>query len=58
MMLQRCKTLCVPILGVHFGTFENFSHFNFQCDFHKKIHNIHKNPIGGRSDASSKVWAM
>jgi hypothetical protein len=25
MMFQGCKTLCVPILGVHFGTFENLA---------------------------------
>jgi hypothetical protein len=52
MKLQSFEMLLVLILGVHFGSFENFGHFNVAFPINYRVY------YKGGSGSSSEVWAM
>lgn len=52
MNLQSFKTLHVPILRIHFGTFDSFGHFNVASMVNHKVY------YEERIDDTSQVQAM
>lgn len=52
MNLQSFKTLHVPILRIHFGTFDSFGHFNVASMENHKVY------YEERIDDTSQVQAM